>query len=89
MAIDGEKPLQQIALGLIESGVGAQFCLFQETFGDFARGAAAERGDAGDFQQILDQSAGARLVGAVQRQLPLEKIGPEILKLTNLNQGDS
>jgi len=28
-------------------------------------------------------------LGAVQRQLPLEKIAPEILKLTNLNQGDS
>ena len=42
--------------------------LFEEAVGDLAGAAAADRRDAGDRQQILDQRLGAGVVGALQRR---------------------
>ena len=42
--------------------------LFEEAVGDFAGAAAADRRDAGDRQQVLDQRLGAGVVGALQRR---------------------
>ena len=73
------------ALGVILTGMGR----------DGARGLLALR-EAG--ARTLGQDEATSVVygmpkaafelGAVERQLPLEKIAPEIFRLTNLNNGD-
>ena len=46
----------------------AQRRLVEETVGDFAGAAPADRVDAGDGEQILDQRLGAGVIGALQRR---------------------
>ena len=42
--------------------------LFQKAVGDFAGAAPADRVDAGDREQVLDQRLGAGVIGALQRR---------------------
>ncbi len=65
---DREKPLDQRA-GLARQRVGgAELGLLDETVGDLADGAAADRADAGDRQQIGDERMGRLGIGIGQRR---------------------
>ena len=56
------------ALSRLGRAAGAQSRLIEKAVGDFARAAAADAGDAGDRQEILDQRLGAGVIGALQRR---------------------
>ena len=57
IAGDGEESLDQRARLARQRGRGAERRLFEEALGDLADRAAADRGDAGDRQQIGDERA--------------------------------
>ena len=48
-------------------GLRARRGLFEEAIGDFAGAAPADRRDAGDGEQVLDQRLGAGVIGALER----------------------
>ena len=50
--------------------------LFEKAFGDLARRAAADRGDAGDREKILDEGARALLVGPLENAEHAAMIAP-------------
>ena len=64
---DGEEARDHRAGALVEPGAGGERRLLEEAVGDLAGRAAADRADAGDRQQILDDAMRRVVVGAVER----------------------
>ena len=67
IAGDGEEAPEHGLLFGADIGLRARRGLFEEAVGDFAGAAPADRGDAGDGEQVLDQRLGAGVVGALER----------------------
>ena len=68
IAGDAEEALDQRARLARQRGRRAERRLFEEALGDLADRAAADRGDAGDRQQVGDQRVRGLRVGAGQRR---------------------
>ena len=67
IARDGEELLDQRARLARQAGACAERRLLEEAVGDLADRAAADRGDAGDREQIGDQRVRGLRVGAGER----------------------
>ena len=68
IAGDGEEASEHRLLSPDRLGSPDARRLFEEAVGDFAGAAPADRVDAGDREQVLDQRPGAGVVGALERR---------------------
>ena len=67
VAADGEIALHRVPRLGGHARAALQRRLLEEAIGDLARRAAADGGDAGDGEQVLDEGARALLVDALER----------------------
>ena len=76
IAADGEEIARSARASPAAARSGAERRLFEEAIGDLADRAAADRGDAGDRQQIGDQRMRRLRVGAGERRQHALIFGP-------------